>query len=369
MAVIEVTEDLSALFDSNERGVEDDYASLRRGREVPLPKTDRTLDRARRLAIVLMLSTTGAASATAGGISSSYPGDRGIQADPRVYFAENFEKTDINELKTAWPDYKNIQYMSLVSDIPQASSGAKSLLLDGTKGSSHWYRNLNAGDRVFVRFYVKHERGKHFHHDGVWVGGYNPPTSWPQGNAGRTVPPDTFFSVAPEGLDGVHTLVGDLMTLGFYNYWMGMSPDGTGTYWGENIFVGDGGRISTNAWYCIEYMIKLNDPVTSENGELILWINGNQIIHFGDGFPNGIQTYGIWRPDPSGTPYKGLQFRDDPNWGVNWVWLLNDPPGEYPGTPSGKVWVDDLVIASEYIGPISQSSQPVERPGAPVLLP
>jgi hypothetical protein len=258
-----------------------------------------------------------------------------------------------------------------VTDVPAASAGAKSLLLDGSKGSTHWYRNLSAGGTVYVRYYVKRERGKHFHHDGIWIGGYNPPTTWPQGTAGRRVPPDDFFSVGFEGLDGVQSVSGDAMTLGFYNYWMGMHPDGTGTYWGENQFVGPGGRITTNEWHCVEYMIKLNDPVTRRNGELAVWVDGQQLIHFGEGFPKGIQTNGIWKPDANGTPYPGFQWRDDPGLGLSWVWLLNDPPGEYPGSPSGKIWVDDLVIASEYIGPIAKATSPTSPtpPAAPYMLP
>lgn len=325
---------------------------------------------ASRLRIVLaglFLGTSWAGAAVAQGIAELYPGDQGIRDDSRVYLVEDFERPAAIDLQTDWPDYSHPENSSLVAEVPAASSGTKSLLMDGSQGSGHWYRNVEVGDQVFVRYYIKYDQGRHYHHTGLWLGGYDPPTPWPQGNAGGTEPPDTFFSVAPEVLEGVQTATGPFATFAFYNYWMGMSPDAGGVYWGENIFLGDQGQVPTNEWVCIEYMVRLNDPVSEKNGELALWIDGQKIIHFGDGYPNGNQNFGIWTPDPNGEPYKGLQWRDDPNWGINYLMLLNHPPGEFSGDQNGRIWIDDLVVASEYIGPLSagDGEPPPEPPPDP----
>ena len=65
----------------------------------------------------------------------------------------------------------------------------------------------------------------------------------------------------------------------FNAYWMRMRGSG-GTFWGNNLIM-DESLQAPLQWTCVEVMIKLSDPVDSYNGELALWINGNQIAHLG----------------------------------------------------------------------------------------
>src|SRR5256885_11736553 len=37
---------------------------------------------------------------------------------------------------------------------------------------------------LYVRWYAKYQAGAPWHHTGVWFGGYNPPSNWPNPQAG-----------------------------------------------------------------------------------------------------------------------------------------------------------------------------------------
>jgi hypothetical protein len=66
---------------------------------------------------------------TAEGIAAAYPGDRGIRADPRVVFSEDFEQPDLEAIGKRWEMVRNVDVMSLSKDVPQGSSGVQSLLM------------------------------------------------------------------------------------------------------------------------------------------------------------------------------------------------------------------------------------------------
>ena len=106
----------------------------------------------------------------------------------------------------------------------------------------------------------------------------------------------------------------------------------------------------------------MNDPVTERNGEQALWIDGKlwakdgQIIsHLGEGFPNGYWTGDTFHPNPAADPFEGfLWLAYEGRKKLNWIWL-----SLYISTaPTGhvsKVWFDDVVVATEYIGPINKA--------------
>ena len=96
------------------------------------------------------------------GIASQYKGDRGIEKDARVVFVESFESDSLEELWKRWETVSDKPGQSLTADVPTGSSGAKSLLMDRTRGSGpQLYRRLKhkdgrwGYDRLFARYYVK----------------------------------------------------------------------------------------------------------------------------------------------------------------------------------------------------------------------
>ncbi len=306
-------------------------------------------------ALVLAGVSHGSFASEGAGLAAKYPGDEGIESDPAVVFAEGFEADSIETVWSRWESVENKSIMSLASDVPAGSGGAKSLLMTHVGGASnggHLYRRLLPGyDKLYVRFYVKFDPDcapmHHFFH----VGGYNPPTPWPQGGAGERPAGDERFTTGVEPY-------GQQWRWDFYSYWMKMRSSPDGKSWGHDFINDPKLAVERGRWICVELMMKMNDPVTESNGEQALWIDGRPwvkdgqtISHLGPGFPRGEWVWDSFHADPNGQPFEGFQWRNTPELRLNFLWVLlyitKAPPGHI-----SRVWFDDIVVAREYIGPI-----------------
>ncbi|OHB74642.1 MAG: hypothetical protein A2Z25_10465 [Planctomycetes bacterium RBG_16_55_9] len=292
-------------------------------------------------------------SAAIPGLASKYRGDKGIEKDPEVVFVENFEDS-LDAVKARWESVQSIEIMSLSEDVPAVSAGNHSLLMahiGGKNTGGHLYRRLMPGyEQLYVRFYVKFAEDCYPIHHFVHVGGYNPPTPWPQGGAG----------IRPAGNDRFTTGVepyGKNWRWDFYSYWMGMRSSPDKHSWGHDFINDENLKAQRDRWTCVELMMKMNDPVTEKNGEQALWIDGKPwkkdgqtISHLGKGFPRGKWVWDSFIPNPDGEPFEGFQWRRVEELKLNFVWILlyitKAPPGHV-----SKVWFDDIVVARSYIGP------------------
>jgi len=297
------------------------------------------------------------------GIAARYPGDGNIEEDPDVIFVETFDAQSLDALFKRWDEVKNSKILSLSSDVPEHSADTKSLLMTHVGGEStgaHLYRRLLPGhDQVFARFYVKFDEDcAPIHHFGTHLGGYNPPTRWPQGGAGERPAGDRRFTSGVEPY-------GKSWNWDFYTYWQGMHVHGDGRYWGTPFLTGgDKPDVQRGRWICVELMLKMNDPLDASNGEQAFWIDGKlwerqgQVVtHIGKGFPKGRWTGGWWRPDNSNTTsFEGFRWRSTRDLAVNYVWaylyITRAPQGHV-----SRVWFDNIVIAAKYIGPIEPRSR------------
>jgi hypothetical protein len=318
---------------------------------------------------------SGSARFPSEGIAAAYPGDAGIERDPRVVFVESFEQASLESLWARWESVRDGSSQSFSKDVPPGSSGKQSLVMERERGSgSHLYRRISnkqggwGYERLFARYYVKFDRESgELHHFGTCLGGHFPPLSYPSVRAGQ--PPDgakSFWSgIEPFGAS---------WTWDFYTYWSEMrgSPP-RGQTWG-NSFVRDPGlNVARGEWICIEQMIAMNEPGDT-NGEQALWINGKLISHLGKGFPNGVWVYDKFTPGKggqsvrwnrekggperslvpeAGAPFEGFRWRTVPELNVNYLWLYI-----YTEKPAGhriKVWFDHVVVATDYIGPMHPS--------------
>lgn len=286
------------------------------------------------------------------GIARKYVRDAGIENDPDVIMAEMFESSSVANVVSRWTSSGNTAGMSLVSDIPVPSGGTRSLLMTAVGGSTtggELYKKLAPGhNQLYFRYYVKYSSTGTYHHTGGWLGGYNPPTDWPQGGAGDRPIGNDRFSIGPE--PGNNTLRFDL-----YTYWMGMRPSPTGQYWGNTFIQDPTVAVKADQWMCVEVMVKMNDPVSTRNGELALWIDGTQVIHLREGSPRGRWNSNLFFPDPTGAPFEGFQWRSVSQLNLNWIWLLYYTTANPQGL-MGRVWFDHVVVARNYIGPINTSS-------------
>jgi hypothetical protein len=288
--------------------------------------------------------------ASSGGttIASQHPGDVGIENHPNVVFVERFDDS-VSNVSTRWTETANSGNLSLTTDFPSGSPGGTSLRISG--GGGHLYKNLAASsmainDTAYLRYYVKYPTGSNAQHSGIWMGGYNPALNWPNPMAGiRPQGNDRFSAAAEDALFDVHNF-------DHYNYWMGMRQSGDGNYWGNVLLSDPSVKTPLGQWTCVEQMIKLNNPVTSLNGEHAIWLNDVKVSHLGQGFPNGFWNGGRFTQDPSGQPFEGFQWRNTSALNVNWIWLQN----YVPSSPFTELEFDHVVLATSRVGCLSSGS-------------
>jgi hypothetical protein len=167
---------------------------------------------------------------------------------------------------------------------------------------------------------------------------------------------------------------GDSWTWDYYTYWCEMrgSPP-HGQTWGNSFVRDDRLKVERGRWVCVEVMAKMND-VGDRNGELALWIDGKPVSHLGKGFPTGKWVFDKFVPGqgggsarwndktgaredfetaPDGEPFAGFRWRTAKELDLNFVWAYVYITGAAPGHVS-KVWFDDIVVATEYIGPLKK---------------
>jgi Bacterial Ig domain len=284
-----------------------------------------------------------------GALSTLYPGDVGIENDPNVIFVEQFEEGSIANIGPRWGDVKNGPAMQLVTEVPPGSPAGHSLSIPwvggGVNNGGHLYKMMNPGidDVMYVRYYIKYPTSGDYSHTGVWIGGSNPMSAWPDPIAGSKPSGNDRFIAAGEQ---------NTITRAFehYNYWMGMHPDGNGSYWGNFLLNNPSVQANPGQWVCVEEMVKLNNPVSAWNGEHALWLNGVKVSHLGQGFPKGYWIGGRFYQDPTvTTTFEGFQWRNDPALNINWIWLQNYAPNDPPGF-SSTILFDHVVVAKKYIG-------------------
>jgi hypothetical protein len=228
-----------------------------------------------------------AAPAPPAGLAALYPGDEGLERDPRVLFVEDFETGGLDEIGARWGDRQvAAARMELVPDRHAASPGERSLFIGigrpdalqpGCCGG-HLYTHTRAVDQMHVRFYVKfHEKHGYMHHH-VFLIADREATPWPKGWAGKKPSGDYHFSTAIEP----RTDWGKIPPPGawnFYTYWQEMKPDGLGHYWG-NQFPAGTDVIPRGQWICVEAMVKANSSPEKADGEQAFWIDGKPVGGF-----------------------------------------------------------------------------------------
>jgi hypothetical protein len=265
-----------------------------------------------------------------------------------IIFQEDFEAATIAEMITKWDEAKNSAGMSFSSDVPEGSPGSQSLVMTyagGQHTGGHLYKMFPEGhDSLFARFYVKFEAVHSPVHHFVHMGGYYPPTTWPQGGAGTRPVGNERFTTGIEP-------IGDSWSWDFYTYWMHMRGYADpGYFWGNTFHPDPPAPVIRGEWTCVELMMKVNDPVNSYNGEQAFWINGEKIQHLGEGFPNGYWVWDKFYPHPDSSAFEGFQWRNDARLNVNFFWLLYYMTGETDQME--RVYFDDVVVSTTYIGPM-----------------
>lgn len=301
-------------------------------------------------------------------LSENYPHDEGIADDPAVVWHEDFEQDSIDELADRY-DQTRTDGMSFSSDPPPLSSGSQSVMMaaggDDYGSATDLYTRLpdpEVGyDQLYLRYYFRHHEDSNYHHTRANLGGYNPPTAWPQGGAGARPDGDDRLSVTVEPLTD-----GPERRKDFYNYWMNMRsweegnpPDGSAY---GNTLIHDTSFVATDGqWHCLEVMGRLNDdPDSAAGGELAVWLDDELIQQFDEDGPLGFWIRDSFCPagadsstcvdyappeDELEQEIVNLQMRNDPDLALNYLMIQN-----YVTSGTGVVEYDDLVVATERIG-------------------
>ncbi|NQU24656.1 MAG: hypothetical protein HQ567_25520 [Candidatus Nealsonbacteria bacterium] len=262
-----------------------------------------------------------------GGLASLYPGDEGIEQDARVLFVDDFETGTVDKIGGRWGSIHLKENIDLSGDVHASSPGNRSLHISR---NGHLFTHPPGVDVMYARFYVKfHEKTGYIHHF-VHLVADRTPKPWPKGGAGETPPGDAKFStgIEPTGRWGKFSPPG---VWNFYSYWHEMK-----TKWGS-VFNGKQEPIVPGRWYCVEAMLKANSAPDKADGEQAFWVDGELHGHF-----------------------KGIRWRTTDKLKINSFWLLyynTDQPARHNKDPKPdsrvmEVWFDDVVVATEYIGPV-----------------
>ncbi len=298
------------------------------------------------------------------GVAARYPGDKNIAGDPRVLFHEDFESGSLAEVVRRWTEVSNKdgQVLDLVEGGPQGRGRCLQMTAAlGKNTGGHLYKRLDREvETLYARFYVRFpEKAQYIHHF-AHLGGYRPATNWPQGGAGERPRGDERVTVGiePHGDNGTYPPPG---VWTFYAYWPEMRISADGRYWGNGIRSEEPAPVPRGRWQCVEVMLKLNSAADSRDGELALWLDGKPAYHIARGTPRGPWTGLGFHTRQAGEPFEGFRWRTSDELKLNFFWLLHyvtdyaarankvaDPD------PTNRVWFDDIVVATDYVGPIAR---------------
>ena len=89
------------------------------------------------------------------GLASAYPGDEGIEKDPRVIYADDFETGTVTQTYERWGNASNPDNLSFSGDIAGNSPGVRSLSISKTGAL---FTHTRGVDVMYARFYVKLHR-------------------------------------------------------------------------------------------------------------------------------------------------------------------------------------------------------------------
>jgi len=289
------------------------------------------------LAAVLGLAIGGACAAQeAEGIAAKYPGDAGIEKDERVLLYENFETAALD--KNRWTDISNkAGALSFSGDVPAASAGRKSLLVTATLGANtggHLFRRFERGvAKMHARWYVKFAPDCDYIHHFVTIVAELPATRWPTGGAGELLAGGKKFSTGlePWGRWGKYPAPG---AWNFYTYWWKMKRSGDGKYWGNSFMPEPAVVPERGRWYAMEMMVQANTPGKAD-GRQAFWVDGKKV---GD--------------------FEGIEWRASADLKANAFWLMSYITDHSAKTNKvNRVWFDDVVVATDYIGPIRKAER------------
>jgi hypothetical protein len=294
------------------------------------------------------------------GIAAKYPLDRGIDRDPSVIFADDFEAaSSARDIRRKWDALVHEDNISIVEDAAAPNGGRKSMLIAIPRQDEplavEAARTLReTQDVLFLRWYMKFDAGWLVPggsvHNGASVSSkYNE-----RGRATPGIRADgrNKFLVNCECENSTGKAPG---LLNVYVYWPEQAdrwgdhfyPSGTvipfsstrsgAATFGKGFAPRPDLSPEPGRWHCYEYMVKANAP-GRRDGRIAIWVDGRLAADF----PN-------------------LRLRDVEDLRIDRFGL-----GLYIASNTARTnlkWHDDVVAATSYIGPVAvPAPAPAPRP-------
>ena len=271
-----------------------------------------------------------------GGLARRYPNDVGIETDPAVFFADSFEAHGLDRRWTL-----GMQAPAITLNHDQANGfkpfKGRALRVTIPKGQQlgldlrYRFRERHGSEpeEVYFRYHLRLAKD--------WLlalgGGKLPGLAGTYGRAGwggrqwdgnKGWSLRGSFSANPPK---THPATGKIM-LGTYAYHSkAIHTYGEGLQW---ITGGLAGLLEPDRWYCIEQQVKLNTP-GKEDGVLKVWVNGQLALSRED-----------------------IRLRDREDIRIEEVWMNFFHGGTDDAPATMHAYVDNLVIARKYIGPVAR---------------
>ncbi len=284
-----------------------------------------------------------------GGIAAKYPGDRGIEEDPRVVFADGFEEIEGTRMAAVGREQTGNKWdssagtVTIVQEPEKVHTGSKAAQMTYEVPSSHnAVKQFKDGfDTLHVRYYMKyHPEFPGCHHTGMCILAGAPGVTLAMGSAtgvvpdGRshyvalldTLPPRRRSTTPPPGNIDVYCYHMDQARIwGDLLFPTGeVMPSENSWLFAENFVPRPNVNAERGRWYCYELMVQANTP-GKRDGRVAFWVDGRLA---GD-FPN-------------------LRFRTDEALKPNHVIIVGHSSRVQPNQ---TLWYDDVVAATSYIGP------------------
>jgi hypothetical protein len=272
------------------------------------------------------------------GIAAKYPGDRGLENDPNVLFATRFEADAWrNEWTSAGGKLETVSENVRTKFEPLDGKACEAHLAKGeltAMNATYRFRDKRGSEpeEAYFRYYLRFGDDWRPTLDGGKMPGVSG-TYNRAGWGGRKVDGTdgwsargSFGLTLPEG----NPLAGK-QPLGFYCY----HADMAGHYGDVWIWTrGYRGFLDDNRWYCVEQYVRLNTPGEAgskgaNDGVLRVWIDGRIAFEKTD-----------------------IRFRDIDALKVEQIWMNVYHGGTRPSPTDQHLYVDNVVAARQYIGPM-----------------
>ena len=286
------------------------------------------------------------------GIAARYPGDKGIDRDPAVVFADDFEGyASVADLRTKWDVVSHEEFLSITDGTDNGLGGTQSLMMSIPRGDAPLGTAIDKvlaepRDILFLRWHQKFDDAWMVPGNSVHNGASISAKYVVEGRATPGIPADGHnkFLVNFENENATGASPG-LMNV--YVYW----PEqwerfGDHFYPSGTVFpfaharsgvATFGGQFKTHPdfspqlgrWYCYEYMVRANTP-GQRDGRIAMWVDGRLIADF---------------------PHLRLRDVEDlkiDRFGLNIYIAANSKH-------LNQKWLDNVVAATSYIGPVANS--------------